>query len=126
MVAFDVSALRAEVLAEVSRAVDTALERVLGRGAPLPAPSTATTSAPAHEPEPRRMKVGQYAAARGYVSRTITGLCANGLPHVGRGQSRRILVAEADAWLAERPDLAARARARLAQRAGDGNDPGLQ
>jgi hypothetical protein len=66
--------------------------------------------------EPRRMRVGAYASARGYAPRTVTRWCAAGMPHVGKRQSRRILVAEADAWIADGgPDRAAGA-ARAAGR----------
>ena len=95
MTALNMSALRAELY----QLVDTVLDRALD------AAGAAQRHAPlvpgASEPEPRRMKVSAFASARGYAPKTVTRYCALGMPHVGRGKARRILVVEADAWLAK-------------------------
>jgi hypothetical protein len=59
-----------------------------------PAPSVAQA-----QPGARFMKVGDFAAARGFSSRTIRDYCELGMPHRGEGKGRRVLVAEADAWI---------------------------
>jgi hypothetical protein len=50
-------------------------------------------------PAPAWMRVGKFAAARGYSSGTISRWCAAGLPHAGRGAGRRIDVVKADEWI---------------------------
>lgn len=90
MIDVDVSKLRAELYAMV----DATMARV------FPAPAAPADPAAGASAEPRRMKVGDFARARGYSPRTVTRYCAIGMPHVGAGKARRILVIEADAWIA--------------------------
>ena len=49
----------------------------------------------------RYMKVPAYATKTGMSARTIRDYCDLGMPHEGRGHSRRVLVAEADQWIKE-------------------------
>lgn len=48
---------------------------------------------------PRFMKLSAFASSRNFSSRTIRDYCDLGMPHQGEGRARRILVAEADAWI---------------------------
>jgi len=49
---------------------------------------------------PPRVSPRAYARARGYTDGTVRRWCAAGMPHVGEGRARRVVVAEADAWIA--------------------------
>lgn len=90
MSGIDVSALRAELY----RAVDDALARALGGSEPRDIKAVAQAG------EPNRMKVSAYARSRGYAARTVSRYCQLGMPSVGRGKARRVLVHEADEWIA--------------------------
>ncbi len=48
----------------------------------------------------RYMKIPAYAESRGLSPRTIRDYCELGMPHEGEGHSRRVIVAEATAWIA--------------------------
>jgi hypothetical protein len=48
---------------------------------------------------PRFMKVPDFAHSRGLSDRTIRDYCDLGMPHEGQGKGRRVLVAEAIAWI---------------------------
>jgi hypothetical protein len=45
------------------------------------------------------MSVPKFAASRGFNARTVRDYCDLGMPHVGEGKGRRILVADAVTWL---------------------------
>ncbi len=83
----DTEALRSRLLA-LRAEVDSVL-------AALPAAAIVPTSATA---EPAWMKIGDYATARSLGYRTLMDMIVEGLPTVGEGRRRRIVVAEADAW----------------------------
>jgi hypothetical protein len=57
---------------------------------------------PPAEPEPRMMKLQRYLVSRDIPESTLHAYLAEGLPAKGAGRSRRILVIEADQWLARR------------------------
>ncbi len=59
----------------------------------------APLAAPPPTPEPRWMRLADYARARAISLRTLHNRIAEGLPTSGEGHARRILVADADAWL---------------------------
>jgi hypothetical protein len=59
---------------------------------------TPSTSAP----EPKWMKLTHYARARSMSLKTLYVRISEGLPTVGEGHGRRVIVAEADAWLKTR------------------------
>lgn len=77
---------------------------------------TEEPAAPPPPAEPKRMRVSTFARARGYAARTITDWCNAGMPHVGKGAARRVLVAEADRWIADDGPARAAEAARLAGR----------
>ncbi len=54
---------------------------------------------PVAGPEPRWMTLKDYRAARSIRERTLQGYIAQGLPTIGEGHGRRVVVAEADKWL---------------------------
>jgi hypothetical protein len=56
----------------------------------------------------RYMKVPAYAELKGLSARTIRDYCDLGMPSEGVGRGRRVIVAEADAWLASGGPSAAR------------------
>lgn len=83
--------IRAELEAIRAR-IDATLAQLPAAPAPAPNPLA----------EPRRMKLSVYASTRGYAPKTVARWCSLGrdpLPHVGQGRARRILVAQADAWI---------------------------
>jgi hypothetical protein len=90
MSGIDVSTLRAELY----RAVDDALARALGEN------QLRGIEAAPQAGELTRMKVSAYARSRGYAARTVSRYCQLGMPSVGRGKARRVLVHEADQWIA--------------------------
>jgi hypothetical protein len=100
----DPAQLRVELEA-IRRVVDALLSQL--PAAVLPASPQAEAS---------RMRVRQYGDARGYASATISKWCRAGLPHVGGGHSRRVLVTQADEWIAGGGPARAAAEARLAGR----------
>lgn len=63
-------------------------------------PDGASAPTPAAAAAQRFMKLPAFAASRSLSSRTIRDYCDLGMPHQGEGRARRILVAEADAWIA--------------------------
>jgi hypothetical protein len=67
------------------------------------------------EPAPLYLAVGAFAARVGYSKRHVEHLVREGLPLIGAGRARRVPVAAAEQWLAQRGDRDARAaeRARL-------------
>ena len=56
---------------------------------------------PGEQPAPtaRFMSVPDFAELRGYSDRTIREYCELGMPHSGKGKSRRVIVADAIAWI---------------------------
>lgn len=70
--------------------------------AELPAESPQLASA-------RFMKVADFAAAHNYSTRTVRDYCELGMPHQGEGRARRVLVAEAETWIASGGPRKARA-----------------
>jgi hypothetical protein len=60
----------------------------------------------------RFMKIAEFGKLHGFCARTIREYCDLGMPHQGEGKSRRILVAEAEAWLAAGGPRAARLATR--------------
>ena len=54
----------------------------------------------AAEPSPEWMRIADYCATRGLSRRTLHGMIADGLPTVGEGKRRRIVVSKADEWIA--------------------------
>jgi hypothetical protein len=85
--------LTPEVRAEL-QAMRDRLDQLLGM------PEPANQPAPPIQDERVRMPVCDFARARGYHPDTITKWANLGMPHVGQGKARRILVREADAWIA--------------------------
>lgn len=67
---------------------------------------------PVRAVERRYMKVGDFAALRGYSARTIRDWCDLGMPHSGEGSARRVHVAEAILWI----ESGEPKRARLARK----------
>lgn len=85
--------IRDELLA-LREQIDALLAGLPGElGAPV-VPLAARVAARA-----RYLSVPQFAAAFGYSARTVRDYCAQGLPHIGQGKSRRVLVEEARAWI---------------------------
>ncbi len=78
--------LRAHLLALRSE-IDAILSKLDGAGPSAPAPA-------------RFMKVADFAKAHALSARTIRDYCDLGMPHRGEGKGRRIVVAEADEWIA--------------------------
>lgn len=68
----------------------TEIDQILGEMTDVPRPPV---------PASRFMSVPQFATSRGFNARTVRDYCDLGMPHVGEGKGRRILVAEAVAWL---------------------------
>ncbi len=52
--------------------------------------------------EPKWMRLTDYARARSIGRRSLDRYIANGFPTKGAGHSRRVVVADADAWLERR------------------------
>ncbi len=48
------------------------------------------------------MSLTGFREARGIKERTLHSYIAQGLPTVGEGRGRKVVVADADAWLANR------------------------
>ncbi len=59
------------------------------------------------EPDAEWMTIGRYCQARSIPRRTLHDRIREGLPTIGEGRDRRVIVAEADAWLAKRKGRAA-------------------
>lgn len=57
----------------------------------------------------RFMTVPDFADWSGFSPRTIREYCELGMPHRGEGRNRRVLVAEAEAWLTTNGPRKARA-----------------
>jgi len=78
---------------------------------------------------PSHMTAGEYAARIGVSVRTTRSWIAAGMPSVRAGRVRRIIVADADRWLADGGARGSAARAgraaarRAAMRAVDGGRP---
>jgi hypothetical protein len=71
----------------------------------LPEHSSASVAAP------RYLKIPQYADRKGLSARTIRDYCELGMPHEGKGHTRRVIVESADSWIAAGgPQLARMAR----------------
>lgn len=78
---------------ELARAV---IDRILGSAAPTP-----EVSEPPPD-EPKWMKLKDYCVSRSIGRRTLDRLIAQGFPTKGVGHSRRVVVADADAWMERR------------------------
>jgi hypothetical protein len=64
---------------------------------------SASPAAPIEQPamqEPRALCVEKYAKSRGFSVSTVRRWIKIGCPHVLTGRGARIIVAQADAWLA--------------------------
>lgn len=72
------------------------------------------SSEAAPKPSSLYMKIGDFAALRGFSPRTIRDWCDLGMPHVGEGHNRRVLVADASQWI----DGGGPKRARMARTGG--------
>lgn len=84
-------AIRAELL-DVRARVDRALALL-----PLPMVANEPTVA-----DPKWMKINDYARRWSMSRSALYARIADGLPTDGSGHNRRILVAEADAWMRKR------------------------
>lgn len=88
-------------------------ERILHMRSELDAILLELEAPTASQDLPRYLSVPKFAELRGFNERTIREYCELGMPHVGSGKARRILVAEAIAWLeADGPKTARMARKR--------------
>lgn len=92
-------ALRAKLLS-IRANIDAALAELPANEQIAPAPAKS---------EPRWMRLGDYATARSFSRRTLHTMIVEGLPTTGDGKGRRVIVAEADAWLSRRPARAKQA-----------------
>lgn len=83
---------------EIERLRVLALE-VIAKGQELLSslPGAPPASAPASEP--MWMRIRPYAESRGFTYRTILEFVGEGMPSVGEGRRRRIVVREADRWV---------------------------
>lgn len=73
------------------------IDRILGAQ-----PEASRAEEAAAPPEPKWMKLTDYARSRSIGRRTLDVYIAQGLPTKGRGKSRRVIVASADEWLEKR------------------------
>jgi hypothetical protein len=89
-------ALAEAIAARLLRAIGHALS-----GGATPVAAVSTASAPP-DTAPLWLPIDEYAARTRYSKRSITQWISEGLPTVGEGKARRVIVAEADRWIAAR------------------------
>jgi hypothetical protein len=91
----------------------TLRERLLAMRAEIDAALAELPGDPNVSATPARfLSCPKFAELRGLSDRTIRDYCEFGMPHVGEGRGRRVLVAEAIAWI----DGGGPARARMARK----------
>jgi hypothetical protein len=84
----------------------TTISRILRLAADIiDAEEQAPAPAPAVVPDALYLAIPAYAKRLGVGERTAWSWAAAGMPCIGSGRTRRVVVREADAWLSSRRDV---------------------